>query len=160
MIQEEVATTDDVNNEQIGPDYKINENSFNENIRKSYYFDQKAKFNRDHGLPGVGRKGPFEGRKIKPRCNLKCRKDCHKITDAHRETIFRHFWSLGDHTRQWDTLRNLIASAPPKSRKKEVDEYIKSRKNFSHIYSLPNLDNSYLIVCKTMFFNTFGNKIV
>lgn len=91
-----------------------------------------------------------------PRCKDTCKKSCFKITDEHRQNIFKQFWELGDNNIQRLAIHKLIDTMPPKQRIKEVDEHIKSRRNNTHVYKLLDENKELVVVCKKFFFNTFG----
>lgn len=156
LLSEEDDNTDDSqDNENIdlnnGQGSKIKANP-------SQWLDNVAKKTRNLGLPGYGRKNkPIFEKRMKRRCNG-CRKSCDEISDEVRKNMHKNFWNLGDHTRQWDALRLLYQSTSPKERKVEEDEFIKSRKTRTYIYTLEETDNKKYNVCKTMFFNTFGKQ--
>lgn len=78
--------------------------------------DQERKYNVNRGLKYVSRNGRVHGKKImKSPCPATCRKKCsEKITENIRQRIFDTFWSLGDHSRQWDFLARYAVKAEKK----------------------------------------------
>ncbi|CAF4819823.1 unnamed protein product [Pieris macdunnoughi] len=71
--------------------------------------DQERKYNVNRGLEYVSRNGRVHDKKImKSSCPATCRKKCsEKLTENIRQRIFDMFWSIGDHSRQWDFLASL-----------------------------------------------------
>lgn len=89
-------------------------------------------------------------------CHVNCRQKCStKISHDIRLRIFNTFWDLGNREKQWTFIANLVL----KQKKRRQFTDILSRRNFTLIYRLPtNINNqeSYTIVCKKMFLNTFA----
>lgn len=85
-------------------------------------------------------------------CRVKCR---NKINEAQRQILFDNFWSLSDHTRQWDYLARKIVVITPKERKITLSENVEPRKKNSFTYYL-NVNDRAITVCRTMFISTFG----
>lgn len=91
-------------------------------------------------------------RKIGPACT-NCRFHCGtKITALERLNLFKEYWSLGDHTRQWDYIDKLIEVDKETSNSDEK-HFIKKRLSRKFCF---NLQSRKIKVCRNMFLNTFG----
>ncbi|KAJ8718901.1 hypothetical protein PYW07_016457 [Mythimna separata] len=119
------------------------------------WLDEKRKFNVNRGLEYMSRSGKLrQQRKIKTAC--KCPKKCfEKIKESARCTIFKNYWEIGDHTRQWDFITKYVSRLDKKCVVKQ-----NSQRNCTLQYSLPVTRDSGSIekvyVCKVMFLNTLS----
>jgi len=53
---------------------------------------------------------------MRPPCK-KCRLKCmDKLSEEIRKNLFREYWQLGDHTRQWDFIDRWVKITEKKSR--------------------------------------------
>lgn len=70
----------------------------------------------ENTLEYVSRNGRVHGKRImKTSCPVTCRKKCsEKLTEDIRQRIFDMFWSIGDHSRQWDFLARYAVRAKKK----------------------------------------------
>ncbi|XP_022824255.1 uncharacterized protein LOC111354868 [Spodoptera litura] len=139
---------------QRKPQKKKDKGRLRERFR-NMWFDEKRKFNLNRGLEYMSRTGKLhQKKKIKSAC--KCPKKCFdKIEETTRCAIFRNFWEIGDHTRQWDFIAKYVSKL---DKKRVVTE--NSQRNCTLRYSLPVTGNSGSIekvyVCKVMFLNTLS----
>ncbi|XP_071056024.1 uncharacterized protein [Onthophagus taurus] len=117
------------------------------------WIDVQAKRERNLGLKHKNRKGNvIPAKEMKNPCKEGCRNKCReKISEQRRKEVFEEFWKIGDHTRQWDYIARCVKAIDKKQIKKKGE----SRRNFSRKYNII-LKNNEILVCKTMFLNTFG----
>ncbi|KAF9411132.1 hypothetical protein HW555_009994 [Spodoptera exigua] len=112
--------------------------------------DQERKYNVNRGL---------EYRNIKTSCPITCRKKCsEKLTEDIRQRIFDMFWSIGDHSRQWDFLARYAIRA---EKKRITVDKENSKRLHTISYYLPssqgdNIETTKIPVCKTMFLRTLS----
>lgn len=79
-----------------------------------------------------------------------CRFSCQeKITVEQRKSIFDDFWSLEDHTRQWDYITRHTQTKPLKDSKS---------RNLANTYYL-QVSYKQVKVCQTMFNHTLGKNL-
>lgn len=122
--------------------------------------DEVRKRNVNRGLQYISRNGKVHNKKLlKPSCPKTCRKKCYeKISEETRSKIFKTFWDIGDHSRQWDFLTKYAT----KETKKRITTDKENTKRLSTIsYTLPIYETDNVVirnipVCKTMFLNTFS----
>ncbi|KAH9643177.1 hypothetical protein HF086_010629 [Spodoptera exigua] len=120
--------------------------------------DQERKYNVNRGLEYVSRNGRVHGkRNMKTSCPITCRKKCsEKLTEDIRQRIFDRFWSIGDHSRQWDFLARYAIRA---EKKRITVDKENSKRLHTISYYLPssqgdNIETTKIPVCKTMFLRT------
>ncbi|XP_060802038.1 protein tramtrack, beta isoform isoform X4 [Amyelois transitella] len=126
--------------------------------------DEIRKRNANRGLPYVSRNGKVRSQRLlKPPCPATCRRKCYKkISEEDRLKIFKKFWDIGDHSRQWIFLTKYAS----KHTKKRITIYnVNSTRQSTISYTLPiyESDNSVIRkipVCQTMFLNTFSISFV
>ncbi|XP_037300938.1 uncharacterized protein LOC119191153, partial [Manduca sexta] len=96
---------------------------------------------------------------MKTSCPVTCRKKCsEKLTEDIRQRIFDMFWSIGDHSRQWDFLARYAVRA---EKKRFTVEKENSKRLHTISYFLPrsqgdNIETTKISVCKTMFLRTLS----
>lgn len=121
--------------------------------------DNKAKQLLNLGKEHTNRAGKLiNAKQMGAPCN--CRNKCfEKIDEETRKRIFDEYWSLGDHSRQWDFVARYVVIS---DKKVSTNYSSTSRRQFSRKYSLPIQNNSVESVCKIMFLKTIGisEKIV
>lgn len=112
--------------------------------------DVKAKTTLNLGKRHVNRSGKnIDAKVMGPPC--KCILRCFdKISEDMRKKIFDEYWSLGDHSRQWDFIARYA-----KIFEKKVATISNSRRSFSRKYYLP-INNDEIHVCKIMFLKTLS----
>lgn len=117
----------------------------------SQWIDVNAKLARDSGIDGTDRNGrAIFQRKMGIGCGP-CRFKCgEKINNADRARFFQEFWSLKDHSRQWDYLARCMTF---KNVNKQNEESSK-KKRISHSFMLET--DKKIKVCRKMFLATFG----
>ncbi|XP_050672766.1 uncharacterized protein LOC126970716 [Leptidea sinapis] len=128
--------------------------------RKEDWKDEVRKQNVNRGLQYISRNGKVHNKKLlKPSCPTTCRKKCYeKISGETRSKIFKTFWDIGDHSRQWDFLTKYAT----KEIKKRITTDKENTKRLSTIaYTLPIYETDNVVirnipVCKTMFLNTLS----
>lgn len=94
-------------------------------------------------------------KQIKGPCSSNCRLKCfEKFDSLARQNIFKSFWNLGDHSQQW----SFIASHIKEIRKKQWTQDSKRLNVFKFFLPLlsGNGHKEKIMVCKTMFKNTFS----
>lgn len=97
------------------------------------------------------RKVERKAREMKPPCPDKCKKCKTKLSEEERRNVFDRFWSLADHTRQWDfILKHTSISSPAK---KSEDARIQRKSSRKHFLTIGKKS---VFVCKVMFLNTLG----
>jgi len=125
----------------------------------AYWKDNKAKQLLNLGKEHTNRAGKLiNAKKMGAPC--KCRNKCfEKIDEETRKRIFDEYWSLGDHSRQWDFVARYVVIS---DKKVSTNSSYTSRRQFSRKYSLPVQNNGIESVCKVMFLKTIGisEKIV
>lgn len=119
------------------------------------WIDQKSKTCLDLGQEHKNRKGvTIKERQITEPCKETCRSKCSKkLSNEIRGTIFKEFWQLGDHTRQWDFIARYVKQINKKQATVAAGEG--SRRNYSRQYFL-KIGNEEQQVCKVMFLNTLS----
>ncbi|KAH9643194.1 hypothetical protein HF086_012856 [Spodoptera exigua] len=122
--------------------------------------DQERKYNVNRGLEYVSRNGRVHGkRNMKTSCPITCRKKCsEKLTEDIRQRIFDRFWSIGDHSRQWDFLARYAIRA---EKKRITVDKENSKRLHTISYYLPssqgdNIETTKIPVCKTTFLRTLS----
>ena len=122
------------------------------------WFDFMAKIARNSGASGIGRKNkPIKEKLMGPGCSQNCRSKCQtKVTLEERKALFKKFWQLGDHTRQWDFIARSIINCEISKRRILVPRWENHRRNNTRHYIL-HTSRAAIRVCKTMFINTLGN---
>lgn len=120
----------------------------------SEWKDVKRKELKNLGREYTNRKGEIkEEKKMKPPCSSKCIKKCSEnIEETEREYIFKCYWELGSHERQWDFISKFVSSHEPKRIKAKGPNRSRIMK-----YTLPTSNDSKSVaVCRTMFLNTLS----
>nr|CAI5829165.1 unnamed protein product [Callosobruchus analis] len=107
----------------------------------SEWIDVKAKKDLNLGMEHKNRKGKLILAK-------QMKKPCKE-----EQSLYEEFWKIGNHTRQWDYIARFVKTVDKKQVKNIMDGA--SKRKFSRNYML-TANNSEIIVCKTMFLNTFG----
>lgn len=130
------------------------------NVRKRYeneWIDRKRKILKNLGKEYISRKGvrqPKKSMKSPCKCRMKCSE---KISNYQRKKIFKAFWKLGDHQKQWAYVSNLVSQ----NHKRRVFVDTQSRRKYTFKYSLPLPNNEQeqanrLNVCKKQFLATLA----
>lgn len=122
--------------------------------------DEVRKWNVNRRLQYTSRNGKVYNKKLlKSPCPSTCRKKCsEKISEENRANVFKMFWNIGDHSRQWDFLTKYAT----KNMKKRITTDKENTKRLSTIcYTLPIYETDNIVirnvpVCKTMFLNTLS----
>lgn len=120
--------------------------------------DEVRKRNVNRGLQYTSRNGKVHNKKLlKSPCPATCRKKCsEKISEENRAKIFKMFWNIGDHSRQWDFLTKYAT----KHMKKRITTDKNTKRLSTIFYTLPIYETDNVIrnipVCKTMFLNTLS----
>ncbi|KAB0803299.1 hypothetical protein PPYR_00269 [Photinus pyralis] len=119
------------------------------------WVDTLAKKGLDSGIEHENRKGKLiKARKIGKGCASSCRFKCRDLLVAEKqESIFKDFWELGSHTRQWDFVSHCVKQVNKKQ--VTVAQNSQSRRKFSREYYF-KIENQEKRVCKTMFLHTLG----
>ncbi|XP_039755887.1 uncharacterized protein LOC120630653 [Pararge aegeria] len=123
---------------------------------KSNWLDEKRKVLVNLGEAHKSRSGKQQmAKQIKGPCPSTCRLKCFEKFDVvARQNIFKTFWNLGDHSRQW----SFIASHVKEIRKKQWTQ--DSKRLNVYKFFLPLLSGigikEKIMVCKSMFKNTFS----
>lgn len=117
--------------------------------------DTKSKTLLNLGMEHTNRKGNIiPERKIGAACEEKCRIQCQKkFNEEARKSIFKEFWDLADHTRQWDFIAKYVKEI--KKKQVTVGAGSVSRRSNSRYYVFKSGEEDKR-VCKTMFLNTLG----
>lgn len=85
-------------------------------------------------------------------CGLKCVYKCIlKITNQHREKLFKEFWELGNIHRHWEYIRKSIEEIHPKHRRPVKG----SNRSLNSAYYF-KIDNERVRVCQTFFCTTLA----
>ncbi|XP_073953172.1 uncharacterized protein [Choristoneura fumiferana] len=113
--------------------------------------DLKRKALKNAGKKHTTRKGAEIIEKVmRDPCN--CMKKCaEKITHEEKESIFKKFWTIADHERQWEFIAKCITESKPKRIKASGPN--RSRTN---VYRLPIDPKDPMVVCRLMFLNTLS----
>lgn len=119
------------------------------------WIDVKSKAFLNRGLEHLNRKGkPIKARSIAEPCKEKCRLKCKsRISEEHRLVVFKEFWDLLDHTRQWEFIARHVKQADKKQH--TVASGQDSRRNYSRQYYF-HVGSEQIQICKVMFVNTLG----
>lgn len=92
---------------------------------------------------------------LKPQCNKQCdkfRKECSKITDIERETIFKDFYKTGDLQLQREYINRYVRINKTKVKTIKSREW---RRSNTYSYYFPKAQTE-IPVCKLMFLNTLS----
>ncbi|XP_022835090.1 uncharacterized protein LOC111362621 [Spodoptera litura] len=123
---------------------------------KSNWLDEKRKVLVNLGEAHISRSGKHQmAKQIKGPCPSSCRLKCYeKFDEVTRRNIFKTFWNLGDHSQQW----SFIASHVKEIRKKQWTQDSKRLNVYKFFLPLSSdVDHKKkIMVCKTMFKNTFS----
>lgn len=81
-----------------------------------------------------------------------------KVNEEERKLLFKLYWALGDHTRQWDYISKNVKMFIKKQSTNQSDE---SCRHFSRKYYF-SINNQELQVCQKMFLQTYAisDKII
>ena len=120
------------------------------------WIDVKSKASLDRGLEHSNRKGKLiKARYIAEPCTAKCRLKCKsKISEEQRLVVFKEFWELQDHSRQWEFIARHVKQADKKQH--TVASGHNSRRNYSRQYYCHVGSKQNIQICKVMFVNTLG----
>lgn len=118
---------------------------------------------KDSGEAYVSSEGvPRLGKTLRSPCSSNCRFGCNtKITEKQREELFQYYYSLGNLTKQWQYLTNLMdpfkPKQPPRLSYRKNNQVVEKRgERRSNIrYYLPIDSDERVKVCQTMFIATF-----
>ncbi len=107
----------------------------------------------NRGLAHVNSEGKLRGgRQLKSPCHDNCKRcQIPKLTCDERSAIFKRFWSLGNHDKQWEFIFNSVEVSIPL--RKTATPGVKRKKFSSRSYYL-SVDGIPRRLCKTMFKNT------
>nr|CAI5859659.1 unnamed protein product [Callosobruchus analis] len=121
----------------------------------SGWIEVKAKKDLNLCVEHKNRKGKLIlAKQMKEPCKEECSNRCReKISQDNKRSLFEEFWKIGKHTRQWDYIARFVKTVDKRQVKNIIDGA--SKRKFSRKYML-RANNSEIIVCKTMFLNTFG----
>lgn len=115
----------------------------------SNWKSEKAKRAKSSGTSGISNTGHQITKKTMGIGCTNCRFSFQKkFKTEQRQSIFNEFWSLGDHTRQWDYVARFIDT-------KTLQNDSKSKRNITNTYYL-KVDHRIIKVCQTMFTQTLG----
>lgn len=123
--------------------------------KEEEWIDVKSKTGLDRGLEHTNRQGKLvKARKIGEPCQQTCRLECNtKMNQEMRQKIFKDFWNLQDHTRQWDFIVQHVTQIEKKQ--STISAGVHSRRNFSRQYHF-QLGGEQNQICKNMFLKTLG----
>ena len=118
------------------------------------WIDSKRKQLKNTGKAYKSRNGTLRNeKKISEPCQKTCKLKCfEKLDQDMRRAIFNKFWTIGDHSEQYNFIVNYVV----RINKKRTITQGESRRSYTYVYHLPIIQNSKLVVCKTMFLNTIG----
>lgn len=116
---------------------------------KPHWKREHLKYLRNTGQAYVTKGAKIQtARRVQPACTS-CKMRCtEKFTDKQRETIFRHFWSLGNVEKQRIFIAQNLEPIKPKYR------YSHSNRTFNFAYHFDNEKGQKLRVCKIFFSRT------
>jgi hypothetical protein len=122
----------------------------------------RRKYLLNSGQEYVSTKGKIKTeKKLGLVCSNTCYLKCYKIFDTNiRQKIFRNFWNLGDHAKQWEYINKFSE----KVNKRRITVDYPSRRKYTKKYYLPLLSNGSdqfssdesVQVCQKTFLNTLS----
>lgn len=87
-------------------------------------------------------------------CRFKCQ---NKISFAQRKKLFEEFWSMKDHTRQWEYIARSTP-CPQNTNLETISNKECSKKGLNQCHFFLNTPMGRVQVCREMFLQTFSKK--
>lgn len=110
---------------------------------------------RNTGQEYTGKRGELhEAREMKALPNHRCNRNCSKISEDERKSIFEQYWALGDFDVQLSWICGLVKQIEPKRRYGGDDH--QSRRGLTRLFYLNVPGQGSISVCKTYFVGTLG----